>query len=75
MTATVRIDDTLEDKLNKLTKTLHKKKSDVIREAINYYADNIEKTQKSRILKAVEKTKEVDKKEYKTFEGTIDDSL
>ena len=75
MTATVRIDDTLEKKLEKLTKTLHKKKSDVIRDAINYYANDMEKIQKSRILKAVEKTKEKDKNDYKAFEGTLDDSL
>jgi len=75
MTATVRLDDVLEDKLNKLSNVLQKKKSDVIREAISYYAQSIENNKKSRILKAVKKTKEIDKNEYKTFEGTIDDGL
>ncbi len=75
MTATIRLDATLESTLNKLTNLLHKKKSDVIREAISYYAQNIEKKQKSRILSAVEKTKDIDKKEYKTFEGAISDGF
>lgn len=75
MTATVRLDNTLEEKLNNLAKTLHKKKSDVIREAINYYANNIEKTQKSRMLNAIEKTKEADKEVYDEFEGAISDAL
>jgi predicted DNA-binding protein len=75
MTATVRLDAILEDKLNKLSTVLHKKKSDVIREAISYYAQSIENNKKSRILSAVQKTKDIDKNEYKTFEGTIDDGL
>ncbi|MDK9694021.1 MAG: CopG family transcriptional regulator [Sulfurimonas sp.] len=75
MTATVRLDDVLENTLNKLSLTLHKKKSDIIREAISYYAINIEKTQKSRILKAIEKTKDIDKSEYISMEGTLSDGL
>ncbi|PLY10612.1 ribbon-helix-helix protein, CopG family [Sulfurimonas sp. CVO] len=75
MVATVRLDDVLENKLNTLANTLHKKKSDVIREAIEYYAKNVEKSKKSRILKAVEKTKNADKDEYKNFEGTLNDGL
>ncbi len=43
MTATVRLDDNLEEKLNNLSHTLHKKKSDVIRDAISFYFNNIEK--------------------------------
>lgn len=75
MTATVRLDDALEDTLNKLSLSLHKKKSDIIREAISYYAINIEKTKKSRILKAIEKTKDIDKSEYISMEGTLSDGL
>lgn len=75
MTATVRLDDILEDKLNKLSDVLHKKKSDVIRDAISYYAKSVENKKKSRILGAVEKTKDIDNNEYKTFEGTLDDGL
>ncbi|MGB5792088.1 ribbon-helix-helix protein, CopG family [Poseidonibacter sp.] len=75
MTATVRLDDVLEEKLNNLSKTLHKKKSDVIRDAINYYAKDVENSKKSRILNAVEKTKEIDKNEYKDLKGTLSDGL
>lgn len=75
MVATVRLDDVLENKLNSLANTLHKKKSDVIREAIEYYAKSVEKSKKSRILKAVEKTKNADRDEYKNFEGTLNDGL
>ncbi|OIP53808.1 MAG: CopG family transcriptional regulator [Helicobacteraceae bacterium CG2_30_36_10] len=75
MVATVRLDDALECKLSSLANTLHKKKSDVIREAIEYYAKSVEKSKKSRILKAVEKTKNADRDEYKIFEGTLSDGL
>jgi predicted transcriptional regulator len=37
MTATVRLDDKLEHRLNKIAQMLHKKKSEVIREAIEQY--------------------------------------
>ena len=75
MTATVRLDEALEEKLNKLSRTLHKRKSDVIRDAINYYAMKVENTKRSRILHAVEKTKEIDKAEYDDMEGTMSDGL
>jgi len=75
MTATVRLDDTLEKKLDKLSKTLHKKKSDVIREAIEFYSNSIQDDKKSRIKKAVEKTKETDKKEYMSLEDSISDTI
>jgi len=75
MTATVRLDDALENKLNTLVFTLHKKKSDVIREAIEYYAKSVEENKKSRILNAVEKTKNADYNEYKSFDGTLNDGL
>ena len=75
MTATIRLDSNLESTLNKLTNVLHKKKSDIIREAISFYAQDIEKRQKSRILNAVEKTKNIDKKDFEDFEGTINDGI
>lgn len=75
MTATVRLDKTLEEKLDFISQSLHKKKSDSIRDAISYYADSIQNSQKSRILKAVAKTKDVDKAENSEFEGTLDDGL
>ncbi len=75
MTATVRLDDTLENTLNRLSSVLHKKKSDVIREAISFYANSVDKSKKSRILRAVEKTKYIDKNEFKDFEGTLNDGI
>ena len=75
MTATVRLDDGLEDKLSRLSTILNKKKSDIIRDAISFYANNIEKDKKSRILKAIEKTKDIDKNEFNDFEGTFNDGL
>ncbi len=75
MVATVRLDDNLENTLNRVSKILHKKKSDVIRDAITFYAQNIEENKKSRILSAVEKTKNIDKKEFKDFEDISDDGL
>lgn len=75
MVATVRLDDNLETTLNRVSKILHKKKSDVIRDAISFYAQNIEKNKKTRIENAIKKTKDIDKKEFKAFEGTIDDGI
>ena len=75
MTATVRLDDTLKDTLNRLSVVLHKKKSDVIREAISFYANSVDQQKKSRISRAIEKTKDIDKKEYTYFEGTLDDGI
>ncbi len=75
MTATVRLDDGLEDKLSRLSTILNKKKSDIIRDAISFYANSIEKDKKSRILKAIEKTKDIDKNEFNDFEGTVNDGL
>ena len=59
MIATVRLDDNLEKTLNRVSKIVQKKKSDVIREAIIFYSQNIEQNKKSRILKAIEKTKDI----------------
>ena len=75
MVATVRLDDNLENTLNRVSKILHKKKSDVIRDAITFYAQNIEENKKSRILSAVEKTKNLDKKEFRDFEDISDDGI
>lgn len=75
MTATVRLDDALTDKLNTLSVTLHKKKSDVIRDAILFYAKNIESNKKSKLLKAVEKVKDLDRKVYEEMDGTLLDGI
>ena len=75
MTATVRLDETLENTLYRLSTVLHKKKSDVIREAISFYAQNIDNQKKSRMLDAVKKTKNIDKDEFKDFNGVLDDGI
>ena len=75
MIATVRLDDNLEKTLNRVSKIVQKKKSDVIREAIIFYSQSIEQNKKSRILNAIEKTKDIDKKYFEDFEGTINDGI
>jgi len=75
MVATVRLNSELEAILNDLSKRYHKKKSDVIREAISYYAESLEKNQKSRIQKAISKTSASDFKIYKSLEETLDENL
>lgn len=75
MTATVRLDKKLENRLNNIAKMLHKKKSEIIREAIEQYANSIEEAKKSKLQMAIEKTKYIDKKEFSDFEGTTDDGM
>ena len=75
MTATVRLDEKLETRLNNIAQKLHKKKSEIIREAIEQYANSVEKAKKSKLQRAIEKTKEIDKKEFKDFDGTTDDGM
>jgi predicted DNA-binding protein len=75
MVATVRLNSELEETLNSIAKRFHKKKSDVIREAITFYAKNLEKTKKTRLQKAVEKTYKEDFKEYEDMQESLDDSL
>ena len=75
MTATVRLNDELSEKLETLSEILHKRKSDIIREAISLYAESIEKNKRSRIQRAVAKVKESDNRLYRDFEESIDDGL
>ena len=75
MTTTVRLDDEIASTLNKVCNTLHKKKSDVIREAILFYAGSLENKKRSRLQKAIEKTAEKDHDEYLTMEETLNDGL
>lgn len=75
MVATVRLDATLEKRLETLANKLHKKKSDIIREAITFYANNIDHTKKNRLLDAVQKTKNSDLSIYKEMEGTLNDGI
>lgn len=75
MTTTVRLDESLEKKLDLLTTVLHKKKSDVIRDAISFYAKNVQTSKKRRILQAVEKTTSFDKAESEAMDETLNDGL
>ncbi|MDF1883975.1 CopG family transcriptional regulator [Sulfurimonas sp. SAG-AH-194-C21] len=75
MLATVRLNSEMEEILNSLTQRFHKKKSDVIREALRFYADELNKNQKTRMQKAMAKTAKSDFKEYKILEETVDDGL
>ena len=75
MTTTVRLDASLEKKLDLLTTVLHKKKSDVIRDAISFYAKNVQTSKKRRILQAVEKTTSFDKVESEAMDETLNDGL
>jgi len=65
----------MEKTLESLSIKLHKKKSDVIREAIAFYALNIDKSKTDRVLSAVEKTKEADKRINAEMEGTLSDGI
>jgi predicted DNA-binding protein len=75
MIATVRLSAEIENTLLELSSVLHKRKSDVIREAIEFYAKSIKKDKKTRILDAIAKTKDIDKKEFKDFDGVISDGI
>jgi len=75
MLATVRLNDELTELLTSITERFHKKKSDVIREAIKFYAKELEKTQSTRMQNAMKKTAKSDFDEYKTLEETLHDGL
>ena len=75
MTATVRLDDNLTQKLDMLSRMLHKKKSDVMRDALAYYARDVEAEKKSKIRAAVAKVHGADKAVYDAFEGAFDDGI
>ena len=57
MIATVRLDENLENTLNRVSKILDKKKSEVIREAIIFYSQKVEQNKKNRLLNSIEKQK------------------
>ena len=75
MVATVRLNDTLEKTLESLSNALHKKKSDVIRDAITFYANNIETSKQNKLRMAINKTKVADKLVYDEMESTLNDGL
>jgi len=73
MVATIQLDDNIEYNLNEIAKLFHKKRNEIIYEAIVSYVENTMK--KAKLLNAIEKTKEADKKLFEKFEDTIDDNL
>ncbi|WP_456433604.1 ribbon-helix-helix protein, CopG family [Nitratifractor sp.] len=75
MTTTVRFDEKRAEILEKMTILLHKKKSEVIREALDYYAEHILRSRERRIAEAVKKVAESDAKELKIWDDTVDDGL
>lgn len=75
MVAIVKLNETLEHTLNRISKKLHKEKSDIIKDAIIFYANSIENTKKSKLAQVAEKTKEIDKKEFYDFLGTQNDGM
>lgn len=75
MVATVRLDAKLERTLERLSQTLHKKKSDIIREALHRYATEVEGAKTTRMLEAISKTRASDKKIHQDFEGLVDEGL
>jgi predicted DNA-binding protein len=75
MIATVRLDENLENTLNRVSKILDKKKSEVIRETIIFYSQKVEQNKKNRLLNTIEKTKDIDKKYFEDFEGTTNDGF
>ena len=75
MIATVRLSNEIENTLLELSNVLQKRKSDVIRDAIEFYAKNIKKNKKTRMINAINKTKNIDKKEFSDFDGVINDGM
>jgi len=75
MTATVRLDEEHEKKLKEAAALLHKKKSEILREALDFYVDHILSQKRRRILEAVEKVNAADKKENEDWEATLHDGL
>jgi predicted transcriptional regulator len=75
MVATVRLDDALEKTLESLSNTLHKKKSDVIRDAITFYANTLETSKQAKLRNAIDKTKTADKRIYDDMDGTFSDGI
>ena len=56
MVATVRLDSELDAILNGLAKEFEKKRSEIIREAIRFYAKALKNKKKNRLYRAIEKS-------------------
>lgn len=75
MVATVRLSTELEETLNNISQKMHKKKSDIIRDAISFYAQSLEDSKKARLQEAIDKTQDMDYNEYKSMEESLNDGL
>ncbi len=75
MVTTVRLDSELEAILNSLSKQFEKKRGEIIREAISFYAKAIENRKKNRLHQAIEKTTSKDYEEYKLLEESLNDGF
>ena len=75
MTATVRLDTHHEKLLEEVAEQLHKKKSEILREALDFYAKHVLSEKRRRMDQAVERVKEAERKEMEFCDGTIDDAL
>ena len=75
MTTTVRFDEKRLEILEKMTTILHKKRSEVIREALDYYAAHVLRSRDRRIAEAVKRVAEADAEEMKIWDETVDDGL
>ena len=75
MVTTVRLDKERERLLEEMAKKLHRKKSEVLREALDYYAQHVLNERKRRMEEAVSKVCKADAEEAGAWEGTVGDGL
>ena len=75
-TITLKSDDTFYNILEEMVKSLHTTKSDIIRKAVVYYKDALEKERlKEQIKNASFKVREESLKISQEFDRTINDGL
>ena len=75
-TITLKSDDTFYNTLEEMVKTLNTTKSDLIRKAVVYYKDALEKERlKEQIKNASFKVREESLKTSNEFESTLNDGL
>jgi len=72
MLVSVRIDDNLVSDIEKISKN---NRSSFIREAVNFYINYKKERDKSKLLRAIAKTKNFDLKENLKLDGTLSDGL
>ncbi len=75
MVTTVRLDERREKMLKEIAQKLHRKKSEIIREAIDFYAEHVLVERRKRMESAVKKVGNADAREAAELEGTLDDGL